>query len=144
MVNSPFERISRINFLAFRELKAVSLHTFVMIFSQVEGWEDTVKIIVSCVTHNPPYKCHPFILVDRPNKCRYGVYTDYLPKGKSKFAVMSGVGIKILTEECFAQSLRIRRYLDANPFERTYILVIYSLLLFELILLLMESVIIAR
>ncbi|XP_020287955.1 uncharacterized protein LOC109856746 isoform X2 [Pseudomyrmex gracilis] len=80
------------------------------------GWNGPIKLIVSCVTDDPPHKCHPFIIVGQSRRCGYGIYTEYLMNG-DEFVVLSGIGLKILEEKQFAWSLKMRRDLRASPFE---------------------------
>ncbi|XP_020287956.1 uncharacterized protein LOC109856746 isoform X3 [Pseudomyrmex gracilis] len=52
------------------------------------GWNGPIKLIVSCVTDDPPHKCHPFIIVGQSRRCGYGIYTEYLMNG-DEFVVLS-------------------------------------------------------
>ncbi|XP_020287957.1 embryonic polarity protein dorsal-like [Pseudomyrmex gracilis] len=83
---------------------------------QIRNWKGPLKIIVSCVTKDPPHYPHPFRLVGE-EKCANGVYVELIPKGSgNKYVILSDVGIESVTGTDVANSIGERMYMNEDPF----------------------------
>lgn len=82
---------------------------------EIEGYEGTVKIVVSCVTKDEPYRPHPHNLVGKEN-CEHGVCTMRL-NGPPMRAVFSNLGIQCVKKKDIRAALEERERKRIDPFK---------------------------
>lgn len=82
---------------------------------QVVGYKGPAVVIVSCVTHEEPYKPHPYNIVakDQENK---GVYQTRL-ESDDMTLTLEGLGIQCVKKVELGQSLKAREDLAIDPFK---------------------------
>ncbi|XP_019892113.1 dorsal-related immunity factor Dif [Musca domestica] len=85
---------------------------------EIVGYTGNVKIIVSCVTADEPYRPHPHNLVGKEG-CDRGVCTMRL-KGPPMRAVFSNLGIQCVKKKEIKSSLEERERINVDPFKTKF------------------------
>ncbi|XP_073825038.1 uncharacterized protein [Musca autumnalis] len=85
---------------------------------EIVGYTGNVKIVVSCVTANEPYRPHPHKLVGKEG-CERGVCTMRL-KGPPMRAVFSNLGIQCVKKNGVKESLQERERINVDPFKTKF------------------------
>ncbi|XP_065355357.1 embryonic polarity protein dorsal [Calliphora vicina] len=82
---------------------------------EVEGYEGRVKVVVSCVTKDEPYRPHPHNLVGKEG-CEYGVCLTTI-NGPPMRAVFSNLGIQCVKKKDIKAALEERERKRIDPFK---------------------------
>ncbi|XP_059221786.1 embryonic polarity protein dorsal isoform X2 [Stomoxys calcitrans] len=85
---------------------------------EIVGYTGNVKIIVSCVTADEPYRPHPHNLVGKEG-CEHGVCTMRL-KGAPMRAVFSNLGIQCVKKKDIKAALEERERINIDPFKTKF------------------------
>ncbi|XP_046812590.1 embryonic polarity protein dorsal isoform X2 [Lucilia cuprina] len=85
---------------------------------EVEGYEGKVKIVVSCVTKDEPYRPHPHNLVGKEG-CEYGVCLATI-NGPPMRAVFSNLGIQCVKKKDIKAALEERERKRIDPFKTSF------------------------
>ncbi|XP_075152008.1 REL proto-oncogene, NF-kB subunit dorsal isoform X3 [Haematobia irritans] len=85
---------------------------------EIVGYTGNVKIVVSCVTADEPYRPHPHNLVGKEG-CEHGVCTMRL-KGAPMRAVFSNLGIQCVKKKDIKAALEERERKNIDPFKTKF------------------------
>lgn len=85
---------------------------------EIVGYEGEVKIVVSCVTKDEPYRPHPHNLVGKEG-CEFGICKMRI-NGAPMRAVFSNLGIQCVKRKDIKSALEKREEINVDPFKTKF------------------------
>ncbi|XP_046473590.1 embryonic polarity protein dorsal-like [Neodiprion pinetum] len=82
---------------------------------QIEGYEGSVAVVVSCVAKDSPYKPHPHQLVGN-DFCKYGCYRAKIPP-ESRKVIFGHLGIQRVKRSEIEEALEMKEKKGVDPYK---------------------------